>query len=85
MSAINDRKTTGLECSFCTPVSRRDFVRTIGAGALASAVPIIGRTAAAAGPVADGPDPEIGRRDRCRSILQDDDAGTAQAARVPIQ
>ena len=47
MSAINDRKTTGLECSFCTPVSRRDFVRTISAGALASAVPIIGRSAAA--------------------------------------
>ena len=58
MSAINDRKMTGLECSFCTPVSRRDFVRTIGAGALASAVPIIGsRTALAAGTVPDGPTP----------------------------
>jgi Protein of unknown function (DUF3500) len=58
MSAINDRKMTGLECSFCTPVSRRDFVRTIGAGALAAAVPIIGRSAAAAGPVPGGPTPK---------------------------
>ena len=31
MSPINDRQTPGLECSFCTPVSRRDFVKTIGA------------------------------------------------------
>ena len=34
MSPINDRKTSGLECSFCTPVSRRDFVKTIGAALL---------------------------------------------------
>ena len=31
MSPINDRTSPGLECSFCTPVSRRDFVKTIGA------------------------------------------------------
>ena len=80
MSAINDRKTAGLECSFCTPVSRRDFVRTIGAGALASAVPIIGQSATAAGPVQAGPTPKSIRRDRCRSLLQDDDAGATQTA-----
>jgi Protein of unknown function (DUF3500) len=57
MSPINDRTTPGLECSFCTPVSRRDFVKTIGAGALAAAVPIIGQSAAAAGPVQSGPTP----------------------------
>jgi hypothetical protein len=58
MSPISDRNKQGLECSFCTPVSRRDFVRTIGAGAFAAAVPIIGQSAAAAGPVAVGPTPK---------------------------
>ena len=63
MSSIKDRTTAGLECAFCTPVSRRDFVRTIGAGALASAVPIIGgtttaRAATARVPVQAGPTPK---------------------------
>jgi hypothetical protein len=57
MSLISDRKTRGLECSFCTPISRRDFVKTIGAGALAATVPIIGQSVAA-GPVPAGPTPK---------------------------
>jgi len=58
MSSINDRIAAGLECSQCTPVSRRDFVRTIGAGALASAVPIIGSSAKAADRDQAGPTPK---------------------------
>ena len=85
MSAINDRKTTGLECSFCTPVSRRDFVRTIGAGASASAVPIIGRTAAAAGTVQDGPTPKSAAETAVARFYKTLTAGTAQGARVPVQ
>jgi hypothetical protein len=40
------------------PVSRRDFVKTIGAGAFAAVVPIIGQSASAAGPVQAGPTPK---------------------------
>ena len=58
MSPINDRTAQGLECSFCSPVSRRGFVQTIGASALAAAVPIIGQSTAAAGPVPAGPTPK---------------------------
>ncbi len=59
MSASNDRSTPGLECSFCVPVSRRDFARTLGASALAAAVPIIGQTARAAQTAAAGPTPKL--------------------------
>jgi hypothetical protein len=55
MAEMNDRKLSALECSWCAPVSRRDFVRTISAGAFAAAVPLFGRTAAAQGPAQVGP------------------------------
>ncbi len=58
MSPINDRTAPGLECSFCMPVSRRDFVKAIGASALAATVPIIGQRTATAGPVPAGPTPK---------------------------
>ena len=57
MAEVNDRKMTGSDSSICTSLSRRDFVRTVGAGAFAAAVPLIGRTAVAAGPVQAGPSP----------------------------
>jgi hypothetical protein len=57
MAEVNDRKMTGSDSSICTSVSRRDFVRTVGAGAFAAAVPLIGRTAVAAGPAQAGPSP----------------------------
>ena len=57
MAEVNDQKMTGSDCSICTSFSRRDFVKTVGAGALAAAVPFIGRTAAAAGPAQAGPSP----------------------------
>jgi hypothetical protein len=55
MAEVNDRKMTAHECSLCSPVSRRDFVKAVSLGALAGAVPFIGRTAAAAGPTQVGP------------------------------
>ena len=55
MAEVNDRKMTAQECSLCSPVSRRDFVKAVGFGALAGTVPIIGRSAAAAGPTQVGP------------------------------
>ena len=55
MAEVNDRKMTAHECSLCSPVSRRDFVKAVSMGALAGAVPFIGRTAAAAGPTQVGP------------------------------
>ena len=56
--SVNDQTATDSECSMCAAVSRRDFIRTIGAGALAASVPIIGRTAAAAAAKAKvGPTP----------------------------
>jgi hypothetical protein len=58
MPPINHLKTPGLDCSFCTPVSRRDFVKTIGTGALAVAIPNIGQSAVAAGPAQAGPTPK---------------------------
>ena len=36
-------------CADCAPVSRRQFVKTVGAGVLAASAPIIGRTALADG------------------------------------
>jgi hypothetical protein len=55
MPENNDRETAALECSLCASVSRRDFVKTIGASALAAAVPFLGKTAAAAGRNQAGP------------------------------
>ncbi|MFI5456109.1 MAG: DUF3500 domain-containing protein [Isosphaerales bacterium] len=57
MAEINDREAAPLECSLCASVSRRDFVKTIGAGAFAAAAPLFGRTATAAGPTQAGPTP----------------------------
>ena len=57
MSEVNDRRMKESECSDCASVSRRNFIRTIGAGALAASVPIIGRTAAAEGITKVGPTP----------------------------
>jgi hypothetical protein len=54
MRPINDRDNSVIECSSCTPVSRRDFVRAIGAGAFAATVPIIGKSTAAE-PLLGGP------------------------------
>src|SRR5438270_6311859 len=57
MADVNDRTATDSECATCAAFSRRDFIKTIGAGALAASVPIIGRTAAAAGTAKVGPTP----------------------------
>jgi len=57
MAEINDRESAAIECSLCASVSRRDFVKTIGAGAFAAAVPLLGRTVAAEGPAKVGPTP----------------------------
>ena len=57
MAEVNDRKMAAPDCSICSSVSRRDFVKTVGRGALAGTVPLIGRTAAAAGPAQAGPSP----------------------------
>ena len=85
MSPINDRKTPGLECSFCTPVSRRDFVKTIGAGAFAAAVPIIGQSAAAAGPVQAGPTPKSAAETAVARFYKTLTAEQRKAARVPVR
>jgi len=57
MADVNGRTATESECAACASFSRRDFIKTIGAGALAASVPIIGRTAAAAGLARLGPTP----------------------------
>ena len=59
MVEVNDRKMTESDCSNRTSFSRRDFVKTVGAGAFAASIPLIGRTAAAAaaGPGQAGPSP----------------------------
>jgi hypothetical protein len=57
MADVNDRKDMASECAFCAAVSRRDFVRALGAGALAATVPVIGKPALAAGPKQVGPTP----------------------------
>ncbi len=57
MAEVNDRKSMASECSICSSVSRRDFVKTVAAGAFAGTVPMIGRTAAAAAPAQAGPSP----------------------------
>lgn len=45
------------QCPDCGPVSRRQFVKTVGAGVLAASAPILGRPALAAGPAKAGPSP----------------------------
>ncbi|MGO9463193.1 MAG: DUF3500 domain-containing protein [Isosphaeraceae bacterium] len=61
MAEVNDPKLKELVCSFCAPVSRRDFMKTVGAGAFAASVPLIGTAAAAAdagkAKLAGGPTP----------------------------
>jgi hypothetical protein len=47
MAELNDSRVKDSECSFCASVSRRDFIRSVGAGALAASVPIIGKAVAA--------------------------------------
>ena len=47
-----------VELAQCSELTRRDLLRTLGAGVLAGAVPLIGRTTAAAiGPTKVGPSP----------------------------
>ena len=56
MAEMRDQKIHELEC--CSAFSRREFVRTLGAGVLAASVPLIGRTAQAValdGPAKVGP------------------------------
>jgi Protein of unknown function (DUF3500) len=55
MAEVNDRKMEESECSFCASMSRREFVRALGAGAVAASVPTIGRAVAAASPAEVGP------------------------------
>jgi len=57
MAEFNDRRIMESDCPDCASVSRRDFIRSIGAGALAASVPIIGKSAVAAGPAKVGPTP----------------------------
>jgi Protein of unknown function (DUF3500) len=57
MADINDRKSSVLECSLCGPGSRREFIKTIGAAAVAATVPHISWAVAAAGPTQVGPTP----------------------------
>ena len=33
MAEVNDRKMAASDCSICSSVSRRDFVKAVGAGA----------------------------------------------------
>lgn len=42
MAEVNDRKMNAANCAICESVSRRDFVRAVGMGALAGTVPLIG-------------------------------------------
>ena len=56
MAQPRDSRFEELEC--CLTLSRRDLLRTLGAGVLAGSVPLIGRTAtAAAGQAKVGPSP----------------------------
>jgi hypothetical protein len=57
MAEINDPRRNESACQFCAPVSRRDFMRTLGAGAMAASVPLIGKVATAAGQNGAGPTP----------------------------
>ena len=71
MAEVNDRKMAASDCSICSSVSRRDFVKTVGRRRLAGAVPLIGRTALGRRTGPAGPEPFRGRRDGRRAVLQD--------------
>src|SRR5262245_5239357 len=55
MAEPRDRDHHEMDC--CAAFSRREFVKTFGAGVLAGSVPLISRTASAAGPTKVGPTP----------------------------
>jgi hypothetical protein len=57
MAESNDRKMKESDCSLCASLSRRDFIRSVGAGALAASVPIIGKAAADTRGAQVGPTP----------------------------
>ena len=59
MAEVNDRRMLESDCPDCAavPLSRREFVRGVGAGVLAASVPFLGRSAAAGEPVKVGPSP----------------------------
>jgi hypothetical protein len=57
MADVDDRRVAESECAFCASVSRRDFIRALGAGALAASVPIVGRPAIAGNAAKVGPSP----------------------------
>ena len=57
MAEVNDRRMTESECPDCETgsLSRREFVRGVGAGVLAASVPFLGRPVAASQLVKTGP------------------------------
>jgi hypothetical protein len=59
MADNSDRRIAESVCSFCAPVSRRDFMRTLSAGAIAAAapLPLFAKDAAAAKRKGAGPTP----------------------------
>ena len=59
MAEVNDRRMDDSDCPDCAtaPLSRREFVRGVGAGVLAASAPFLGRAAAADGPAKVGPTP----------------------------
>ncbi len=54
---VSGRAENPAGCADCASLSRRQFVRTVGAGVLAASAPILGRPAAAEGPAKVGPSP----------------------------
>jgi hypothetical protein len=54
---VNDRMEQEAHCADCATVSRRQFVRTVGAGLVAASAPILGRRAFADGAAKVGPSP----------------------------
>jgi hypothetical protein len=52
---LSGRAENEARCADCAPSSRRQFVKTVGAGVLAASAPIFGRPAFAAGPAEVGP------------------------------
>ncbi|MGP0066582.1 MAG: DUF3500 domain-containing protein [Isosphaeraceae bacterium] len=59
MAEVNDRRMMESDCPDCAavPLSRREFVRGVGAGVLAASAPLLGRASAAEGPAKIGPSP----------------------------
>ena len=54
---VNGRAENEAECADCAAVSRRQFVRTVGAGVLAASAPILGSRPPRTGPAKVGPSP----------------------------